>query len=260
VVAGVNGRGVRLDLSPVSLRYDAFSGFQPNIKRNQGTVLFWLKPEWSSGARVLLEMSGAPGFPSSWWLTAAPLTPAGAQFQLVAVDDTQIGSVLTANASTTFHFSGWHRIAVTYSRQSSAIYVDGSLVGSVGTGVRHYPRKITSFYVGSSASSLLHAQGVFDELTTFNHPLTASEILSDYQSFASWLNLDSDGDGLTNLAESQKGTDSDDPDTDSDGVPDGLDAFPLDPNRSELEPVPNPSDTTPPVIQLLQPKNATLVP
>jgi alpha-tubulin suppressor-like RCC1 family protein len=70
---------------------------------------------------------------------------------------------------------------------------------------------------------------------------------------------DLDNDGVSNAVERINGTDPLNADTDGDEVPDGEDAFPLDPDRSEpLEP--NPSDTTPPVITLTEPTNAVPIP
>jgi hypothetical protein len=43
--------------------------------------------------------------------------------------------------------------------------------------------------------------------------------------------IDSDHDGLTDLEEFELGTDLEDPDTDSDGILDGQDHYPLDPTR-----------------------------
>ena len=70
---------------------------------------------------------------------------------------------------------------------------------------------------------------------------------------------DPDGDGLSNLIESALGTNPLSADTDGDGVNDNLDAFPLDPSRSAA-PTPNPNDHTPPVITLIKPQGAQIVP
>ena len=67
--------------------------------------------------------------------------------------------------------------------------------------------------------------------------------------------LNNDGDGLSNAEEVALGTDPTRRDTDGDGVEDGADAFPLDPDLSSL---PRDSgDATAPVITLLAPPQAT---
>jgi hypothetical protein len=68
--------------------------------------------------------------------------------------------------------------------------------------------------------------------------------------------LDVDGDGLTNAQELQGGTDPFRADTDGDGVLDGVDAFPLDPTRSQM---PDPTPGVPPLITLQEPTNAQLL-
>ena len=71
--------------------------------------------------------------------------------------------------------------------------------------------------------------------------------------------LDRDGDGLNDLDEITLGTNPNLTDTDGDGVPDGQDAFPLDPARW-LPPSSTPGDTTPPDIILDEPEDAGLLP
>jgi len=70
--------------------------------------------------------------------------------------------------------------------------------------------------------------------------------------------LDMDDDTVSTLVELQQGTDPFLADTDGDGRSDGLDAYPLDPSRWEA-PLPDPNDTTPPVITLDEPTNAVLI-
>ncbi len=68
-------------------------------------------------------------------------------------------------------------------------------------------------------------------------------------------NPDLDDDGVPNAVEMVRGTDPYRADTDGDGVADGVDAYPLDPTRSQELP-PDPTDQTPPVILLAEPTNA----
>jgi hypothetical protein len=69
---------------------------------------------------------------------------------------------------------------------------------------------------------------------------------------------DLDSDGLRNSDEISGGTSPWDADTDDDGAPDGTDCAPLDPTRWECPN--NPADTTPPIITILEPADATPLP
>jgi hypothetical protein len=69
---------------------------------------------------------------------------------------------------------------------------------------------------------------------------------------------DSDGDGLSDAEERQRGTNPYGIDTDGDGVPDGLDAYPLDPTLSSDQS--DATDHTPPTITLTRPANAVPLP
>jgi hypothetical protein len=78
------------------------------------------------------------------------------------------------------------------------------------------------------------------------------------QSGLSLTDADMDDDGKSNADERAAGTDPFRTDTDGDTCLDAADAFPLDPARCNAPP-PNPGDTTPPTIQLLEPTNAILI-
>jgi alpha-tubulin suppressor-like RCC1 family protein len=92
-------------------------------------------------------------------------------------------------------------------------------------------------------------------------PDTNDDGLLDGIAVASGINAtspDMDGDSVLNFFERINGTDPLRADTDGDGVNDGTDAFPLDPSRTTA-PAGAPGDTTPPVINLTEPTNATLI-
>jgi alpha-tubulin suppressor-like RCC1 family protein len=89
---------------------------------------------------------------------------------------------------------------------------------------------------------------------------TNGDGISDGAAFGSDIsttNSDMDGDGVTNVKERERSSDPLRADTDDDGTADGADCFPQDATRSTC-PSANPSDTTPPVITLTRPTNATL--
>jgi Bacterial TSP3 repeat len=82
---------------------------------------------------------------------------------------------------------------------------------------------------------------------------------ADHSAGLSPTSNDVDGDGLTNAQEIAMGTNLFLADSDRDGIPDGRDAFPLDPTRWQT-PATDPGDHTAPIITLIQPANAILLP
>jgi hypothetical protein len=84
------------------------------------------------------------------------------------------------------------------------LYLDGGLIAN-GTGVVYYPSPTQSaagFRIGSDQNGNNQADGVFDELQTFNYPLSAASI---QQSFQNAWDLDSSGDGLPNILKNELG-------------------------------------------------------
>jgi hypothetical protein len=145
----------------------------------------------------------------------------------------------------------WHHIAVTYSESQSILFVDGTQLGGIGNGIsslNSLPTSDQGVRIGSDGGSQT-IDGVLAELETFNYELSSADVLNHY-------NRDSDGDGLFDWQEFLLGTDPLDPDSDSDGVTDFADFYPMDPNRSQAPPTSNPANTVPPVINLLEPLNA----
>lgn len=234
----------------------------PNVTRSLGTVRFWFKPAWSSTTQSGGTGPGAIakliefyyGVGSLTAVFGLSLNDAGTTVELTSAGG-GCAPYPTTHLSRTINWQAnrWHQIAVTYSATETILYIDGAPVGTAGPGVTPMMQAVSRFNIGSSSTGANQAKGWFDELETFNYPLSALQIQHNYEQT---ILLDTDGDGLPNLTEIEVGTDPDDPDTDGDGCLDGEDDFPLIPEGCHH----NLADTTPPIIELIQPANANLIP
>jgi hypothetical protein len=166
------------------------------------------------------------------------------------------------DGSDTTHFTAawpyssgvWKHLVLSYSETATELYIDGVLRAS-GSGVSSAVQGMKRLWFGRNRSGEKLLFGMIDEVKTWAYPLSSAEVMAEYQGYAS---IDSDGDGLSNLQEVASGTDVDLPDSDFDGVLDGMDAYPLDPSRWSSSPPGNPGDTTSPIINLLYPSSAVL--
>ncbi|MEI7728667.1 MAG: LamG-like jellyroll fold domain-containing protein [Verrucomicrobiota bacterium] len=188
-----------------------------NINCRNGSVVFWFKPNWNSGTgggpgtdARLLEMGGY-GVTEGWWCVG--LNWAGDSLGFAFGTNGQVTGGATVE-NLTWQSNHWYQIVVSYSPSASAIYINGQLAAT-GSGVDAWPsaaaRASGGLRVGIDSSGGQSPDGQFEELQTFNYPLSATEIA----------NLDTDGDGATDVWEVAHGTDPLNPDTDYDGVNDG---------------------------------------
>ncbi len=72
----------------------------------------------------------------------------------------------------------WHQVAVTYSPTNTALYLDGVLAAS-GDDIATIPA-FNYFNIGDDNYGDV-AMGRFDELYTYDFPLSAEQIAADYQ-------------------------------------------------------------------------------
>jgi alpha-tubulin suppressor-like RCC1 family protein len=187
-----SGHGLHISTNlPAGLSYHEANGadvnMQFNINLRSGSVVFWYKPDWSSagaggsgpGKDSVLFGSGSLG--SDFW--GMVINASGSNLDFRCVKDGQLQTFLTAPVS--FASNQWVQIALTYSSNSSALYVNGQLF-QTGAGVSVYPdaefRKTNGFNIGSSFSGGNQALGDFDQLTTYNYRLTTDNINGNYSS------------------------------------------------------------------------------
>jgi alpha-tubulin suppressor-like RCC1 family protein len=161
--------------------------------------------------------------------------------------------------------SAWHSVLL---RADGSLWVTGSSVASGLPASTTVVQPLSSVMLAPNAWLLTDADG--DGLPAWQEYLAGLDPLNrdtngngltdlvDLRRQSQSTNPDDDGDGVANYLENASGTDPFRSDTDGDGVSDLLDDYPLDPTRTQ-KPAPNPADTTPPVIILLQPSSARAV-
>lgn len=168
------------------------SGGHTNLTVNQGTVMFWFAPNWSStnqggvgpGDWASLIEAGAYTTNASYGLWSLYVDPAGTNIYFSAQTNGAEATYLTAPISWTNNY--WHFIALSYSSTNSALYLDGALATN-GLGVNYWPGPnvlTNGFFVGSDGSGLGQARGTFDDIFTYDGPLDASSIGGTYSIYS----------------------------------------------------------------------------
>ena len=213
-----------------------------------GSLRFWFKPDWCSGlgqgpggVARLFEV-GEPSTNAAYGWFSLGLDPWGSTLTF----STEANGLHTDNASCPLNFTTntWYQIVLTYSPSNSALYVNGVGMATNGFGVTNLPSQAIlqqGFHFGGSWDGVDQANGDFDELETFNYPLEAADVASNYQSAMSVLAVD----GLPVIVKDGWGLRSDSWDSDCDGLPD---AWKL---ANGLNPL-NPNVATPAALQLYE--------
>ncbi len=191
---GIQGRALDVPLVAQSrLTFaDRNADGTPNINLRQGTVRMWFKPHWSSGigagpgswARIL-EV-GRYTSNASYGIWALHFNPEGNQILLSVQDEFGESFGYAAN-NLNWQANEWHQITLTYAPGATQLYIDGQPVPETSAGFTALPNatiRAEGFTVGTNwtgnPSYGERTNGVFDELETFNYPLTADEILGSY--------------------------------------------------------------------------------
>jgi hypothetical protein len=171
-----------------------------NINLTNGSVSFWFRPDWSSGA---VAGGTGPGDAGRLLELGFQGTTGGAWSILVSADGSRISFVTQSNGQTqtnasapiTWQTNEWHQVFLTCSN-STSLYLDGLPAVTAGPPVALSPNATvcaqTGFNIGSDASGNNQARGSFDELKTYTYVLSASAIWND------WATKDIDGDGIPN--------------------------------------------------------------
>jgi hypothetical protein len=165
-----------------------------NLTVDSGTVMFWFAPSsWSSTCDInggsgpgeygrLLEAGAyTPDSSFGWWSVYVDDVGNNLYFSAQTNDlSSNVTTYLTAPIDWTTNY--FHFVALTYSPDGTALYLDGSLVTN-GPPLTVYPGTdvlSNGFFMGSDSNGVLQAHGMFNSLFTFNSPLDAASIAEIY--------------------------------------------------------------------------------
>ena len=187
---------------PAWLQYPVVQpGGATNLTVNVGTVSFWFAPAWSSTnlggsgpgefAR-LLEVGGfTPDSSFGWWSLYTDEAGANLYFSAQTNDlSSNVCTYVTVPIAWTTNY--WHCLALTYSATNTVLYLDG-LPAASGPAITNYPGAnalANGFFVGSDSNGVFQAQGMMDDLYTYDVPLDSATLYDQYnsRSFAYRLN------------------------------------------------------------------------
>jgi len=160
-----------------------------NINCRQGTIRFWFRPNWNSTnsggtgpqtAGRLIELGNeSTGTPAGWWTLL--LNSNGTDIRFIT--HTNGAGRTNVSAAINWKSQDWHQLALTYSSSNTSLYLDGQPLNTNGLGVIHFPSpsiRSNGFRIGSDATGTKQAKGRFDDLETFNFPLSAQSIKNSY--------------------------------------------------------------------------------
>ncbi len=206
VAANYDWSGFAADLSgatPLAYRDVETNGW-PNINCSRGGIQVWLRPSWSGATpptNAPLLWMGDPANPTSGFWT---LRFGNGDGTLRFVTSSNNVTVTNLTASVSLITNRWYHLALNFTSTNSALYTNGVLAAS-GSGVSLWPTaaaRAAGFVLGNDSTGTRSAKSAIDELEIWNAPLTTSSIGA---SFAALSLLDSDLDGILDVAEDMSG-------------------------------------------------------
>ena len=176
------------DPNQALMRFNVVEGTgATNLTVNSGTVLFWFGASWSSvsmggngpGVYGRLFETGAYTTNSSlgWW--SIYVDPMGSNLFFSTQTNDYSGNFsnfLSAPIAWTTNY--FHLVALTYSSTNTALYLDGVLATN-GPPLTVYPGSsalANGLFIGSDSTGVFQAQGMFNDIYTFNVPVDGGTI------------------------------------------------------------------------------------
>jgi hypothetical protein len=152
-----------------------------------GALRFWISPYWTSSSvasgaspgttATVLELDAVNGTQSAvaWSLQIS------ADGNTVSLSSqTGAGLQMVLQAPIAWQAGTWHNVVLDFGPQGSALFVDGMLSAQASS-LPSIPPSVGQLVIGSALAGNAAAGADFDEIYSFNHDLTDSDIASYWQ-------------------------------------------------------------------------------
>ena len=176
---------------PAFLNLPAIDDGEANINLPSGTIMFWFQPNYTSvpdggngptnwASLLTIGQWTANASASCWSLV---IDPDGTNLAFLAQSNGASQIVLTAPID--FDAGDWHSICLTYSSDGCWLYLEGQPVTNAGP-IAYTPSDSDCVEYGLSVGSeggtngVFQARAQFQDLATYDDPLSADEIAQDY--------------------------------------------------------------------------------
>jgi alpha-tubulin suppressor-like RCC1 family protein len=199
LVSGWSSNAVELDATDAYLYYRLVEDDgHTNLNMQCGTVQFWFYPE-SYGAPLgynlaLIEVTPEDPNSNGFWglylytTSWANGVPQDLNIGFDSGDETGTNWSGSIYAPLNWSSNQWHQIALTYTPTNITLYIDGLLVTNAN-GISAFPSTFDRFTIGNDIWNDT-AYGRFDELYTYDYPLSAEQIAADYRAALNLPNLE----------------------------------------------------------------------
>ena len=185
---------------PAWLRYPVFnSDGSTNLTVQNGTVLFWFGPNWSSAddtnggsgpgeyGRLFEAGSYTTNSSYGWW--SLYVDNLGENVYFGAQTNNSLSNTYTLYAPIDWTTNYFHFIALTYSPTNVSLYLDGVLATNDPGGLHVWPGLnvlSNGFWMGSDSNGIYQAHGMFNNVATFNYPLDSNDVATIYNWQIGW--------------------------------------------------------------------------
>jgi hypothetical protein len=176
--------------SPAWLQYNVNEADgTTNLTLANGSFVTWFAPNWAgtnSGGtgpgqwgRLVEAGSYTTNASYGWWSLYLDADGANVYFSSQTNSGFQT-NYFSAPISWTTNY--WHMLALTYSSTNTSLYIDGVLVtNGPGTVYLPGPDVLTNgFWLGSDSTGVSQARGMYDDISTYNYPLSSDDIGAMY--------------------------------------------------------------------------------